>query len=167
MRWWWWVGGMLASWTAVYGGEPVVWLGQCPTCPPAPDQMRSPIRLFTQAQHPPQQVGTFARPAPSFHPVTQSPVQFASTPSAPGVRLASFCPPTVKLMPFVPLCVSTFHIHTPPPIWTEVPPRPGIQLVQVCESPGHHGPAFLRPNVTLLDQPLPQPPVHVHKCLPR
>jgi hypothetical protein len=109
---WVWLCALLGCTTAVFSAEPTSWLGQAQHCPAVPDQMRPPVRLFTQLQEPPQEAGVFSRPSPSFHPATQSPASFTTAPPAPSISLAPFCPPTVKLMPFVPPCVSTFQIHT-------------------------------------------------------
>jgi hypothetical protein len=163
---WVWLCALLGCTTAVFSAEPTSWLGQAQHCPAVPDQMRPPVRLFTQLQEPPQEAGVFSRPSPSFHPATQSPTSFTTAPPAPSISLAPFCPPTVKLMPFVPPCVSTFQIHTPPATWTVMPPRPGIRLLQVCDAPAHQGAAMQRGNVTLVHQPQPLPPVHIPQCLP-
>jgi hypothetical protein len=148
ISWVWWC-ALLGCTTAVFSAEPTSWLGQAQHCPAVPDQMRPPVRLFTQLQEPPQEAGVLNRPSTSFHLAMQSPASFTTAPPAPSISLAPFCPSTVKLMPFVPPCVSTFQIHTPPATWTVMPPRPGIRLLQVCDAPAHHGAAMQRGNVTL------------------
>jgi hypothetical protein len=146
----------LMAWVAwAVAAEPTARCVSSPHCPPAPDQLRAPIGLFTQDQAPPVPGAPWHRVAPSFHPVTQSPPHFTTAPPPPCVRLMPFAPPSVRLAPFIPPCVSTFQVHTPAPRWLQAPPRPGVQIVTVSEQPPHHGPPFQRPNISLVHQPPP------------
>lgn len=142
-----------AGWTAEPCGPPAT--EKCP-----------PIKLARQPCAPaPRPVPVACRPAPKLQRVEQELPRWKEAAAPPPVQLAPAPPPpTPCLKPAPHGMVRLLTKETAPPIWTELPGRPPIRLLQITADAPKEVPPRCLPSVTLAPKPVGPAPVCKDAC---